>query len=57
MVTDRIALTDSTSAFMLYVSSEGRMLRLENSAADIVVMRDPPAVPHATKRRRPPPPR
>ncbi len=54
VVADRISLRDSTSAFLLYTSPAGRLLRLENADADLVVMREPPAVPAAAHRRRPP---
>jgi hypothetical protein len=57
VLADVIVLTDSTSTFALYVSPEGRLLRLENAASDLVVAREPPAVPKAVKRRRQPPPR
>ena len=56
-IADRITLTDSTSTFTMYVSSAGNLLRLENKVADVVVMREPPALPPATRRRRPAPPR
>jgi hypothetical protein len=55
VVADRITLTDSSSVFTLYTSPSGSLLRLENADADLVVMRQPPAVPAASRRRRPPP--
>ncbi len=57
VLADAISLTDSTSAFVLYTSPEGRMLRLENAAADLVVMREPPAAPPARRRHAPRPSR
>jgi hypothetical protein len=56
VVADLIVLSDSTSTFSLYVSDAGKLLRLENAAADLVVLREAPPVPKAAKRRRPPPP-
>ena len=56
VLADHIVLTDSSSTFSLYVSPKGNLLRLENAAADLVVMREPPAVPAAARRRRPPVP-
>ena len=57
VIADRITITDSTSVFVLYTSPAGNLLRLENAATDLVVMRQPPAVPAAARRRRPPLPR
>jgi hypothetical protein len=52
VVTERIALRDSTSAFTLWLSPEGHLLRLESEDGRLVVMREPPAVPPAAKRPR-----
>lgn len=53
VVTERIQLSDSTATFVIWVGRDGHMLRLENARADMVVMREPPALPPASKRRRP----
>lgn len=53
VVTERIQLADSTATFMLWVGKDGKMLRLENARTDLVVMREPPALPPTSKRRRP----
>ena len=54
VVADRITLADSTSTFTLFTGPSGSLLRLENAQADLVVMREPPAVPAVAKRHRPP---
>ena len=53
VVTERIALRDSTSAFTLWLSPEGHMLRLESEDGRLVVMREPPASTPTVKRPRP----
>ena len=53
VVTERIALRDSTSAFTLWLSPEGHMLRLESEDGQLVVMREPPATRSSVKRPRP----
>ena len=53
VVTERIALRDSTSAFTLWLSPEGHMLRLESEDGQLVVMREPPAIRPPAKRPRP----
>jgi hypothetical protein len=53
VVTERIALRDSTSAFTLWLSPEGHMLRLESEDGQLVVMREPPATKSSVKRPRP----
>jgi hypothetical protein len=55
VVTERIALRDSTGAFMLWLSPEGHMLRLESENGELVVMRDAPALPPPARRPRPRP--
>lgn len=55
VVTERIALRDSSSAFTLWLSPEGHMLRLESEDGRLVVMREPPATPPVAKRPHPRP--
>jgi hypothetical protein len=57
VLAERIKLSDASSVFTLYASAaNGRLLRLENAAADLVVMREPPAAPSAARRRPKPQP-
>ncbi len=51
VVTERIALRDSTSAFTMWLSPEGHMLRLESEDGRLVVMREPPAPPPVKRPR------
>jgi hypothetical protein len=55
VLASKVELRDSTSAFTMWTSPNGEMLRLENRATDLVVMREPPPV--AAPKRRPPHPR
>ena len=52
---ERLSLTDSSSTFVLTLSPTGQLLRLESAAADLVVLREPPAADTAPRRRRPAP--
>ncbi len=53
ILAERIALADSTSAWTMWLSPEGHLLRLQNDEAGLVVMRDP--APQAVPRRGPKP--
>lgn len=55
VVADHITFADSTVSFSLWTGPGGKLLRLENSNVDLVVMREPPAVPSPNKRPRPRP--
>lgn len=54
VVADRMTIGDAGSTYTLWTDEQGRMLRLENAAADLVVMRKAPDVPAPAKRRAPP---
>jgi hypothetical protein len=57
VLAEKIVLSDANSVFTLFTSAaNGRLLRLENAAADLVVMREPPAAPSASRRRPKPQP-
>lgn len=51
VVTERIALRDSSGAFTMWLSPEGHMLRLESEDGRLVVMREPPAAAPAKRPR------
>ena len=53
MVAERFTLTDPSSSFVMWVTDKGRMLRLENAANELVVMREPPPAPRRATRATP----
>jgi len=53
VVTERVTLADSSGTFTLWLSPEGHLLRFEDPARQISVVREEPAPPPAVKRRRP----
>jgi hypothetical protein len=55
VITERIALRDSSAAFTLWLSPEGHMLRLESEDGRMVVMREPPDLPPPSRRGKPVP--
>lgn len=50
VVAERFTLTDPSSSFVMWVTDKGQMLRLENAANELVVMREPPPAPRRAAR-------
>jgi hypothetical protein len=53
VIAERFTLTDPGSSFVMWVNDKGQMLRLENRANDLVVLREAPAARAATRRAPP----
>lgn len=51
VITDRIELKDDNVRFMIWMSPQGRMLKMEVPESKLMVLREAPAVPAATRRR------
>jgi hypothetical protein len=53
VITERMVLSDSTTSLRLWVAPDGRMLRLESTTSDLVVLREAPPAAIPPRRRRP----
>lgn len=51
VVTDRLELKDGNARFLLWMSPQGRMLKMEVPESKVMVLREAPPVPAASRRR------